>query len=102
MDILQNYACPPSATSSGAACVPVPNSQRLPAFASLDLKMTKDFRFPLIPWLSNHQVRLSGTIFNVTDHYNPRDVINNVTTSRYGEFLGIQHRFYDVGFDIIY
>ncbi|MGE5327459.1 MAG: TonB-dependent receptor domain-containing protein, partial [Deltaproteobacteria bacterium] len=102
VDVLQNYACPPSATSSGAACVPVPNSQRLPAFASLDLKMTKDFRLPLIPWLSSHQIRLSGTIFNVTDHYNPRDVINNVTSPRFGEFLGIQHRFYDVGFDIVY
>lgn len=89
VDVLQNY-------------VGVPNSQRLPAFASLDLKMTKDFRFPLIPWLKSHKVRLSGTIFNVTDHFNPRDVINNVTSTRYGEFLGIQHRFYDVGFDIVY
>jgi Carboxypeptidase regulatory-like domain len=103
VDVLQEYACPPSAAASGgSACVPTPNGLRLPAFASLDLKMTKDFRFPIIPWLSSHQVRLSCTIFNVTDHNNPRDVINNVTSPRFGDLLGLQHRFYDVGFDIVY
>ncbi len=103
VDVLQNYACPPSAnTSGGSACVPAPNSRRLPAFASLDLKMTKDFRFPIVPWLSGRQVRLSCTIFNVTDHNNPRDVINNVASPQFGNLLGLQHRFYDVGFDIVY
>jgi carboxypeptidase family protein len=103
VDVLQNYACPPSAiTSGGSACVPAPNSLRLPAFASLDLKMTKDFRFPIVPWLSRRQVRLSCTIFNVTDHNNPRDVINNVASPQFGNLLGFQHRFYDVGFDIVY
>lgn len=89
VDQLQNYAG-------------TPNGLRLPAFASLDLKLTKDFRFPIAPWLSSHKLRLSFIIFNVTDHANPRDVINNVTSSRVGELLGFQHRFYDAGFDIVY
>jgi hypothetical protein len=89
VDVLQNY-------------VGAPNSLRLPRFASLDLKMTKDFHFPIVPWLSGHRLRLSVTIYNVANHNNPRDVINNVTSSRFGELLGNQHRFYDVGFDIVY
>jgi hypothetical protein len=89
VDVFQNY-------------VGTPNGQRMPAFASLDLKMTKDFRFPIVPWVRNHKLRLEFTIYNLTDHTNPRDVINNIASSRYGEFLGNQHRFYDVGFDIVY
>ena len=79
-----------------------PNSLRLPAFASLDLKLTKDFRFPIIPWLKNRKLRVGFTIFNLTDHANPRDVFNNVTAPTFGQFLGFQHRFYDLGFDILY
>jgi Carboxypeptidase regulatory-like domain len=89
VDELQNY-------------VGKPNGLRLPAFASLDLKLTKDFRFPVVPWISSHKLRLEFTIYNLTNHTNPRDVINNVTSPRFGEFLGNQHRFYDVGFDIVY
>jgi Carboxypeptidase regulatory-like domain len=82
--------------------VGTPNGLRMPTFASLDLKMTKDFHIPIVPWLSSHRLRLGVTIYNVTNHTNPRDVINNVTSPRFGEFLGNQHRFYDVGFDIVY
>lgn len=93
---------PYSALDARQEYVGAPNRLRLPAFASLDLKMTKDFRLPLVPWLSSHTLRLSFTVFNLTDHANPRDVYNNVTAPTFGQFLGFQHRFYDVGFDIIY
>ncbi len=99
VDVLQNYACPPTAA---AACVPTPNSLRLPTFASLDLRLTKDFRPPLLPWLKNHKVRLGFIIYNVTNHFNPRDAYNNIAAPQFGQFLGFQHRFYDASLDIIY
>ncbi len=89
IDVFQNYA--------GA-----PNSQRFPTFASLDLKLSKDFRLPLIPWLKNQKVRGYLQIFNITNTSNPRDVFNNVASPFFGHFVGFQHRFYDVGLDILY
>jgi carboxypeptidase family protein/TonB-dependent receptor-like protein len=89
LDELQNYAGPP-------------NSLRFPAFASLDLKLAKDFKVPFIPWLRNHKLRGAVAIFNLTDHANPRDVFNNNTSPSFGQFVGFQHRFYDVYLDIVY
>lgn len=93
---------PYSAVDERQDYVGAPNSRRLPTFASLDLKLTKDFRFPLIPGLKSRKLRLGFTIFNLTNHGNPRDVFNNVAAPAFGRFLGFQHRFYDAGFDIIY
>jgi Carboxypeptidase regulatory-like domain len=93
---------PYSAVDDFQNYVGAPNSLRLPMFASLDLKLTKDMRFPIIPWLSSRKLRLGFTVFNLTDHGNPRDVISNVTAPTFGQFLGFQHRFYDVSFDILY
>lgn len=89
LDELQNYAG-------------VPNSLRFPAFASLDLKLAKDFKVPFIPWLRNHKLRAAIAIFNLTDHTNPRDVYNNTTSPFFGQFVGFQHRFYDAYLDIVY
>ncbi len=89
LDVRQNY-------------VGAPNSLRLPAFASLDVKLTKDLRVPLLPWLKNHKFRVAFTIFNITNHSNPRDVFNNVSSPFFGNFVGFQHRFYDAYLDIVY
>ena len=89
IDVLQNYVGPP-------------NSLRFPTFASLDLKVNKDFTLPFVPWLRQHKLRLSVAVFNLTNHSNPRDVYNNVTSPIYGHFVGFQHRFYDIYFDIVY
>ncbi|HEY6292293.1 MAG TPA: carboxypeptidase regulatory-like domain-containing protein [Terriglobia bacterium] len=89
IDVLQNYVGPP-------------DSLRFPAFASLDLKITKDFRIPFLPWVREHKLRIAGSVFNLTNHSNPRDVYNNITSPYYGNFAGFQHRFYDVYLDIVY
>jgi hypothetical protein len=89
VNVLQNYVGPP-------------NSLRFPEFLSLDLKVSKDFTLPFVPWLRQHKLRLSVSVFNLTDHANPRDVYNNVTSPIYGHFVGFQHRFYDAYFDIVY
>jgi hypothetical protein len=89
VDTLQNY-------------VGQPNSLRMPTFFSLDLKLTKDFRLPFVPVLKKHKLRGGFQIFNVTNHSNPRDVFNNVTSPFFGHFVGFQHRFYDASVDIVY
>jgi hypothetical protein len=89
IDTLQNY-------------VGDPNSQRLPRFFSLDLQLSKDFRLPLIPWAKNQLFRGSLHIFNVTNHANPRDVYNNITSPYFGHYVGFQHRFFDVSLDLMY
>jgi len=93
---------PYSAVDARQNYVGAPNGLRLPAFASLDLRLSKDFRLPVVPWLNNHKLRMGFAVFNVTDHANPRDVYNNVTSPLFGNFLGFQHRFYDASFDVVY
>jgi hypothetical protein len=89
VDVLQSY-------------VGTPNSQSFPYFLSLDLKLSKDFRVPVIPWLKNHKFRGAFAIYNVTNHSNPRDVFSNVTSPFFGHFLGFQHRSYETWLDIVY
>lgn len=88
-DELQNY--------TGA-----PNSQRFPTFLSLDLKMTKDFHLPLFSWVKNHKFRGAFAVFNLTNHSNPLDVFSNVASPYFGNFVGFQHRVYDLSVDIVY
>jgi hypothetical protein len=88
VDRLQNYVGPP-------------NSRRFPRFASLDLELGKDFHLPL-PWLRSHKLRGALTILNVTNHANPRDVFNNITSPFFGHFVGFQHRAFDTALGILY
>jgi len=89
IDVLQNY-------------VGTPNTLRFPTFASLDMKLSKDFRVPLIPWLKHQKLRGALQIFNITNTANPRDVFSNVASPFFNHFVGFQHRFYDVSLDIVY
>jgi hypothetical protein len=89
LDELQNY-------------VGAPNSRRFPLFVSLDVRFTKDFRVPVMSWLKKHKFRIDFTIFNITNHANPRDVYSNVASPFFGSFAGFQHRLYDLSFDIVY
>jgi hypothetical protein len=88
IDALQNY-------------VGAPNSQRLPRFFSLDLKLGREFRLPL-PWLRNHVLRGALTILNVTNNSNPRDVYSNIASPNFGHLAGFQHRFYETALDVLY
>jgi hypothetical protein len=79
-----------------------PNTFCFPTFASLDLEMYKEFHIRFIPWVRNHPLRGILRVYNVTNHYNPRDVYNNVTSPYYGHFVGFQHRFYDPALSFVY
>ena len=87
-DVLQNY--------SGEA-----NSRRFPRFFSLDLKLAKEFRLPL-PYLKNHRLVGSLTIFNITNQANPRDVYNNIASPYFQQYVGFQHRFLGTELDVVY
>jgi hypothetical protein len=89
IDALQNY-------------VGTPDSLRFPAFLSLDLKQSKDFRIPFLPWVRNHTLRGALGVYNITNHLNPRDVYNNVTSPYFGDFAGPQHRTFETFLDVIY
>ena len=89
VDALQNY-------------VGQPNSLRFPTFMSLDLKISKDFRIPFLPWVRDHTLRGAIGIYNVTNHLNPRDVYNNITSPYYGHFAGPQHRTFEPFIDLEY
>jgi hypothetical protein len=78
-----------------------PNTLHFPRFFSLDLKLSKEFHLPF-PWLRKHLMRGALTVFNVTDHTNPRDVFNNISSPVFGHFAGLQHRFLDTSLDVLY
>jgi len=78
-----------------------PNGDRFPRFFSVDLKLSKEFRLPF-PWIKNHVLRGALTTFNLTNHANPRDVYNNITSPYFEHFVGFQHLFFDTTLDILY
>ncbi len=89
VDDLQNY-------------VGQPDSLRFPTLLSLDMKLSKDFRLSFIPWLKTHKFRGALGLYNITNHLNPRDVYNNVTSPNYGHFAGPQHFSIATFLDLVY
>jgi len=57
---------------------------RFPTFFSLDAQVTKGFR---IPMFEKHKMRIGVAVFNITNHFNPRDVQNNLGSPRFGKFF---------------
>src|SRR5215831_3166264 len=60
------------------------NTQRFPTFAALDLQVMKSF--PLPNKLEKYRIRGGFKLFNITDHFNPRDVQNNIDSANFGTF----------------
>lgn len=56
---------------------------RFPTFASLDLQVWKSLR---LPWPKKYKARIWSKVFNVTNHFNPRDFQGNPASSRFGGF----------------
>lgn len=59
------------------------NSLRFPTFLALDATILKSFRVPYF----DKKVRAGVVIFNITNHFNPRDVQNNLGSPRFGQFF---------------
>lgn len=89
--------------------VPNANSTRYPGFLSVDARVTRDFlinkpvesvfRYKLQDPTS---VRVSFSVFNLTNHFNPTTLRNNIADPQYGLFFGQNKRRWRVDFDIIF
>ena len=56
---------------------------RLPTYLSLDFQITKGFK---LPFFDNKRARVGVALFNLTNHFNPRDVQSNLGSPNYGKF----------------
>jgi hypothetical protein len=74
------------------------NSQRYPTFVALDLQVTKSF--PLPEKLDKYRIRGGFKIFNITNHFNPRDVQNNLDSASFGTFYNGVGRMFALKFAI--
>ena len=57
---------------------------RFPMFFSLDVQITKGFRLPMF---ENRRMRVGVAVFNITNHFNPRDLQNNLGSPHFGQFF---------------
>ena len=68
------------------------NVDRFPTFSSFDLQVTRrvllSFHGKRIP------ARVGGGVFNLFNHFDPRDVQNNLASARFGEFFNSAWREY--------
>jgi hypothetical protein len=70
---------------------------RFPKYFSLDLRISKDIQVDL-----KHAVRLSGTVTNLTNHFNPLEVHSNIADPQYGVFFGNYTRRFVIDFDVLF
>lgn len=56
---------------------------RFPAYISLDAQILKGFKVPFL----DKRARAGVAIFNITNHFNPRDVQNNTGSLQVGQFF---------------
>ncbi len=87
LDQLQNYV-----TLASAAAQP-----RYPDFLSADARIAKDFNIN-----SQHAVRLSFTVRNISNHDNPLQVHSNIADPQYGSYFGNYGPHALVDFDFLY
>jgi len=83
---------PYSAINQAREFVGPRNSQRFPKFNSFDIQISKQISLP-IPH-KDFKARIGVSVFNVFNHFNPRDVQNDIDSYRYGAlFNGVGRTF---------
>ncbi|MGA9414884.1 MAG: TonB-dependent receptor [Terriglobales bacterium] len=70
---------------------------RFPRYFSFDLRVSKDIQVN-----AKHAVRLSGSVRNLTDHFNPLEVHSNIADPQYGTFFGNNDRRAVLDFDFLF
>ncbi|MGH9970570.1 MAG: TonB-dependent receptor [Pyrinomonadaceae bacterium] len=61
---------------------------RFPTFLSLALQVTKGFEIPKqVPRIGGRRARIGVAVLNTTNHFNPSEVQNNITSPRLGQFF---------------
>jgi hypothetical protein len=64
---------------------------------ALDIEVAKEFKV-----YKKYGLRLSLRCFNLTNHFNPRDVRANTADPLFGQFLSSYRRYFAGGFDIVF
>ena len=72
---------------------------RYPTFGSLDMQVLKSVNAPG-HWAEDYGFRLGVKVFNVTNHFNPRDYQDNLASSEFGGFFNGVGRKYGLKFVI--
>jgi carboxypeptidase family protein/TonB-dependent receptor-like protein len=73
------------------------DTTRFPRFFAIDLEVAKELQVT-----RKYAVRLSLRGFNLTNHFNPRDVHANTADPAFGRFLASYRRYFAGGFDIVF
>jgi hypothetical protein len=84
-------------TDAAQNYVGIPNTNRYPAFLSLDSRLSKDIQVT-----PKYAVRLSVSGYNITNHFNPETFHNNIADPAYGIFFGQRQRRFTVDFDVLF
>jgi len=74
-----------------------PGATRYPEFLSVDARFSKDIKVN-----PKYSVRLSLSTFNLTNHFNPEAVHNNVADPAFGYFFGHRGRRFTADFDFLF
>jgi hypothetical protein len=61
------------------------NDRRFRGFNSFDLQVLKEIKLPFRG--KEHTVKVGFGVFNLFNHFNPRDVQNDLDSSRFGDFF---------------
>ncbi len=72
---------------------------RFPQLVTLDLLITKGLRIPFRG--KKYRGRVGVTIFNITNHWNPRDVQNNIDSPQFGTFYNSPDRSFRTKFEFV-
>lgn len=88
LDIHNGFAWSP--VDSNLNFVGTRDSRRFPEFASLDMQVLRPVQIPIFG--GEHSARIGVKVFNVTKHFNPRDVQDNISSSEYGKFYNSMGR----------
>lgn len=60
------------------------NTLRFPRFTSFDIQVTKGIAIPVLG--KKYKTRVGVKVFNITNHFNPRDVQANIDSINFGTF----------------
>jgi len=88
---------PYSTVDAAQNYVGTPNQNRYPNFFALDARASKDFKVS-----PKYSVRLSVSGMNLTNHFNPESLHNDIADPLYGVFFGQRQRKYTVDFDVLF
>ncbi|MCM3904735.1 MAG: TonB-dependent receptor [Pyrinomonadaceae bacterium] len=72
---------------------------RFPGLMTFDLLVTKGIKIPFRG--KKYKGRVGVTIFNITNHWNPRDMQNNLASPQFGTFYNSPYRSFRTKFEFV-